>query len=108
MSESSTGATDKPVIEEAEVERIAELCHLELDDDELERMTHDLAEILSYVRQLKQVDVEGVAPTAQVLLEAAAARPDEPQSSLERERFLASAPGHNEDGFVVPAFVDEG
>ncbi|HHH29359.1 MAG TPA: Asp-tRNA(Asn)/Glu-tRNA(Gln) amidotransferase subunit GatC [Polyangiaceae bacterium] len=95
-------------IDEAEVRRIAELCHLELNDDEVTRMTHELGAILGYVRQLQGVNTEGVAPTAHVLVDATTARPDVPRPSLDREAFLSAAPKANEDGFVVPAFVDEG
>lgn len=95
-------------IDEAEVRRIAQLCHLELADAEVATMTEELGAILSYVQQLQGVDVEGVAPTAHVLVDATTARPDVAQASLERSAFLREAPKANDDGFVVPAFVDEG
>ena len=95
-------------ISEAEVRRIAELAHLALDDAEVERMTRELAAILGYVRQLEQVECEGVPATAHVFLEAMPLRPDEPAASLPRDEVLAQAARTAEAGFAVPSFVDEG
>ena len=56
-----------------EVERVAELANLDLEDDEKPRMQRDLNAILDYVAELNELDTTGVAPLAQVteLLEAA-------------------------------------
>jgi aspartyl-tRNA(Asn)/glutamyl-tRNA(Gln) amidotransferase subunit C len=95
-------------IDEAEVRSIARLAHLDLPDDEIQRLTTDLASILAYVQQLEELDVSGVAPTASVLLERLPLRPDAPHESLSHELALREAPRVTEDGFEVPAFVDEG
>ena len=99
---------DEDPIDDEQVRRIAELCHLELDDEEVARMTHELGAILGYVQQLQSVDVEGVSPTAHAIVDVTTAREDVPRASLERRSFLSAAPKANDDGFVVPAFVDEG
>ena len=49
-----------------DVERVAELAHLELAADETPRMVHDLNEILDYVAELNELDTSGVTPLAQV------------------------------------------
>ncbi|MFZ0394732.1 MAG: Asp-tRNA(Asn)/Glu-tRNA(Gln) amidotransferase subunit GatC, partial [Terracidiphilus sp.] len=64
-----------------DVERVAELAHLELAAEEKPRMVRDLNAILDYVAELNQLDTSGVAPLAQVTeLEGAggtsALRPD--------------------------------
>lgn len=95
-------------IEEGEVRRIADLAHLSLSDDEVARMTTELSAVLAHVQALQEVDVEGVAPTAHVLLDALPLRDDVPRPSLSRELALSQAPAAREDGFSVPTFVDEG
>jgi len=97
-----------PTITLEEAQKIARLAHLHLPPDELERLRRDLASILGYVRQLEELDVSGVAPTAHVQIEGHALREDEPASSLPRELALREAPRVAMDGFAVPAFVDEG
>ena len=49
-----------------DVERVAELAHLELAAEEKPRMVRDLNAILDYVAELNQMDTSGVAPLAQV------------------------------------------
>ena len=56
--------TAKVTVEE--VERVAELAHLELTPEETGRMLHDLNAILDYVAELNELDTAGVAPLAQV------------------------------------------
>lgn len=101
-------APSTPPITIEEAQKIAQLAHLDLGPDELARLTHDLANILGYVRQLEEVDVTGVDPTAHVQLERLRLRDDEPGVSLPRELALREAPRVSQDGFAVPAFVDEG
>ncbi len=49
-----------------EVQHVAQLARLRLSPEELEQMQTDLSHILDYIDMLKEVDVTGVAPTAQV------------------------------------------
>ena len=101
MSESTSITAD-------DVRRIARLAHLPVSDEEVARFTRELGEILAYVRQLEEVDVSSVPPTAHAAIERLALRPDEPEASLPREIALREAPRVAMDGFAVPAFVDEG
>lgn len=91
-----------------ELARIARLCHLELGDADLERATRELDGILGYVRLLQELDVSAVPPTAHVQIERLPLRDDEPSPSLPVELALREAPRAVDDGFAVPAFVDEG
>lgn len=49
-----------------QIEHIAKLARLELTEDELDKYGGQLSDILNYIDQLKEVDVAGVLPTAQV------------------------------------------
>lgn len=49
-----------------EIQHIAKLARLELTDAELKKYGDQLSAVLNYVDQLKEVDVKGVLPTAQV------------------------------------------
>lgn len=49
-----------------DVLRLAKLSKLELTDDELNDFSHDLTQIIEYVEQLAQVNLDGLEPTSQV------------------------------------------
>ena len=49
-----------------DVLKLARLARLELTEEEIEKYSHELTEILQYVEQLQQVDVTGLEPTSQV------------------------------------------
>lgn len=88
-----------------EVRHVAKLARLRLSDAELEQMREQLSEILDAVNALQEVDIEGVAPTAQVTDVVNVVRPDEVRPSLPVEEALAGA-AHRQDDFfkVKPVF----
>jgi aspartyl-tRNA(Asn)/glutamyl-tRNA(Gln) amidotransferase subunit C len=101
--------TAKVTVED--VERVAELAHLQLAPDETPRMLHDLNAILDYVAELNQLDTTGVAPLAQVsdLGDAAGTgvvRGDVIEPSLDRATVLAQAPETDQVFFKVPKVIE--
>ncbi len=75
-----------------DVERIAALARLALTDEERSLLATQLAEILSYARQIQQVDTSGVPPTSHAFDAQRALRPDTTSPSLDRDQTLANAP----------------
>jgi aspartyl-tRNA(Asn)/glutamyl-tRNA(Gln) amidotransferase subunit C len=49
-----------------DVLKLARLARLTLSDEEVEKYQKELSEILKYVEQLQNADVEGLEPTSQV------------------------------------------
>lgn len=49
-----------------EVKHIATLARIGMSEKDLETFSHDLTAILDWIEQLKEVDVEGVEPTAHI------------------------------------------
>jgi len=100
--------TAKVTVED--VERVAELAHLELKPEETGAMLHDLNAILDYVAELNELDTAGVAPLAQVteLLDAAEGglRGDRVLASLDRRTVLAEAPETDGVFFKVPKVIE--
>lgn len=90
-----------------DVLHVAKLARLELEEPEIQRMIHDLGEILEYVGELAAIDTTDVAPTAQVAVDRAPLRADERRPGLPHDTALAAAPRVVEGAFAVPAFVDE-
>lgn len=94
-----------------DVERVAELAHLQLAADETPRMVQDLNAILDYVAELNELDTSGVAPLAQVTeLDGAggatALRQDEPVPSLARSAVMPQSPDTDGAFFKVPKVIE--
>ncbi len=90
-----------------EVEHVARLARLRLSPEELEKMRVQLSNILDYIDMLKEVDVAGVPPTAQVTDLLNILRADEVRPSLPREDVLMNAPDQQDGMFRVKAIFDE-
>ena len=98
-------------VTEKDVERVAELAHLELAPEETGRMLRDLNAILDYVAELSELDTAGVAPLAQVSELGDAAGPNAPRAdqlvpSLQRNVVMPQAPESDGAFFKVPKVIE--
>lgn len=96
----------------AEVERVAELAHLELTSEERGRMLHDLNVILDYVAELDELDTAGVEPLAEVSelqIEGGETglRRDSLVPSLDRGAVMPHAPETDGAFFKVPKVIEK-
>jgi aspartyl-tRNA(Asn)/glutamyl-tRNA(Gln) amidotransferase subunit C len=92
-------------ITRTDVEKVALLARLRLSEAELDTLTDELAQIITYVDHLAEVDTEGVEPMAHAVEVSNVFSTDEVQPSLSREQALANAPSRNERGYLVPAVL---
>jgi aspartyl-tRNA(Asn)/glutamyl-tRNA(Gln) amidotransferase subunit C len=84
-----------------EVEHIAGLARLELDEAELARYCQQLSAILEAMAQLRHLDMGDLAADTPGAAEAAL-RPDEPRPALDRDALLANAPETEDRQFRIP------
>jgi aspartyl-tRNA(Asn)/glutamyl-tRNA(Gln) amidotransferase subunit C len=91
------------MIDREQVLHVAKLARLRLSDEEVERMTGELSQILEHVEQMEALDLDGVEPTSHVVELENVLRDDVPRDSLSRERALEGAPEAAADGFRVPS-----
>jgi aspartyl-tRNA(Asn)/glutamyl-tRNA(Gln) amidotransferase subunit C len=89
------------MIDRAEVQHVARLARLRLDDGEVEQMSSELSAVLGHIEKLSELDLEGVPPTSHVTDVVNVLREDEPRPSLSTERALESAPEVAAGGFSV-------
>lgn len=92
--------------DEKELEKLAKLCRIECTEDEKKALHKQLAHVLKYVEQLKEVDTTGVEPCYRVLETLSnVMREDEVGELLPRELFLANAPAHVGGMIRVPPVI---
>ena len=94
-------------ISKEQVEHVAKLARLEVSENEKAMFARQLSAILTYMDQLKEVDTEGVEPTATVLPTENVFREDEVKPSLTQERALANAPDQADGFFRVPKILED-
>lgn len=91
-----------------EIQHIAKLARLELSDAEFEKYGGQLSAVLDYIDQLKEVDVRGVEPTAQVTGLENVLREDEVKDWDVKEiaEALADAPEREERFIKVKRVIE--
>jgi aspartyl-tRNA(Asn)/glutamyl-tRNA(Gln) amidotransferase subunit C len=94
-------------ISREQVEHVARLARLSLTEEEAERYTEQLNDILGFAEKLNELDTDDVEPTSHVLPMANVLREDERRPSLPREKALANAPDQKDGMFRVPAVFEE-
>jgi aspartyl-tRNA(Asn)/glutamyl-tRNA(Gln) amidotransferase subunit C len=93
-------------ITRADIEKIAQLAHLELAEEELNMFGPQMAKIVSHVEQLDEIDTKNVEPALGGLTPEGAttdsSRNDEIRGSLGQKIALAEAPDPAAGHFRVP------
>ena len=100
MTDGSAGLT------RADVEHVARLARLALTDDEVDRLTGELAAVLDHARDVAALELDGVPPTAHPLPLRNVLRADEVRPSLDRDEVLDAAPATEDGRFRVPRILD--
>ena len=78
-----------------EINHLLELAHLELSNEEKEKIAHDLAKILEYVNKLQEVKTDNLEPMAGGTISKNILRDDEINSqklNLEKEGYFEVPP----------------
>lgn len=92
-------------ISKEEVEKIAHLARLDIDDRLKDVLSEQLSHILDYMDKLKDADVEGVKPASGAAFMDNVLREDEARPSPGPDVTLANAPEKDEDFYLVPRVV---
>ncbi len=90
-----------------EVERIAALAKLRFSEEEKVQFAAEFNQMLEYVDQLNELDLDAVEATTHPLRSDAPLREDAVQPSLPRAEVLANAPASHDGYFSVPKVIGE-
>ncbi|MGD8514262.1 MAG: Asp-tRNA(Asn)/Glu-tRNA(Gln) amidotransferase subunit GatC [Granulosicoccaceae bacterium] len=90
----------------SDVEKIAHLARLAIDEADVDGYAGELSKILELVEQMKAVDTSGVAPMAHPLDAVQRLRADEVTEENCREQFQAIAPAVEDGLFLVPKVIE--
>jgi aspartyl-tRNA(Asn)/glutamyl-tRNA(Gln) amidotransferase subunit C len=93
-------------IKKEEVAYVAHLARLEFSNEEMEKFTLQLNDILLYMDKLNEVTAEGQEPLTHAIILQNAFRDDMVKPSLSREEALANAPQERVDCYRVPKVIE--
>lgn len=93
------------MISKNDILKVAGLAKLKLSDQEVERLTSDLGQILAYVEKLNGLDLKDVVATSHASGGANVFREDRVELSHLQESILEQAPDHDGGAFRVPRIL---
>ncbi|MBQ9244924.1 Asp-tRNA(Asn)/Glu-tRNA(Gln) amidotransferase subunit GatC [bacterium] len=81
-----------------DVKHVAKLARLELTDDEINKYSKQLGDILKYVEQMNEIDTTGIEPMPHAIPVYNVMREDIVKYEQTKQELMANAP-YEEDGF---------
>jgi aspartyl-tRNA(Asn)/glutamyl-tRNA(Gln) amidotransferase subunit C len=88
------------------VQYVANLARINLTNEELDKFSYQLNDILGYIDQLKEVDISKIPPTSHVLPIKNVKRKDELQKSFDVQSVLKNSPQKEGLFFKVPKVIE--
>lgn len=94
-------------ITKEEIKNIALLSRLSITDEKMDETEKALSDILTYVDQLNELNLEGVTPMPHAVDLPNVLREDVMKPSLDHDLALSNAPEEDNGCFRVPRVVQE-
>ena len=93
-------------LEKADIEKIAHLARLQIEEQDIPEYARSLSSILELVEQMSTVDTNGIVPMAHPLDVAQRLRADVVTEANQREKFQAIAPATENGLYLVPKVIE--
>lgn len=93
-------------LERSDVEKIAHLARLGLEEADISRTTDTLNNILGLIDAMQAVDTDGVEPLAHPLETTQRLRADEVTEENRRDAYQAIAPAVEDGLYLVPKVIE--
>ena len=86
--------------------KVAHLARIAVAEDQLDTLAGELSNILDFMEQLNEVDVDGIEPMTSVEPMRLKRRVDEVTDGGYQDKILKNAPDAREGFFAVPKVVE--
>ena len=86
--------------------KVAHLARIRVEEDRLPALAQEFNDILGFIEQLNEVDVDGVEPMTSVTPMRLKRREDVVTDGDQQEKVLKNAPDAREGFFAVPKVVE--
>lgn len=88
-----------------DVEHVAKLARLAIDDEEKEMFRRQLSDVLDHARRISEVDTSGTEPTSHAVPAVNVFREDEKRPSISNEDAVRNASWAVDGEFKVPRII---
>jgi aspartyl-tRNA(Asn)/glutamyl-tRNA(Gln) amidotransferase subunit C len=92
-------------VNDALIDKLANLAKLKFDAGEKEEIKNDLQKMIAFIEKLNELDTTGIAPLLHMTDEVNVLREDEIKGSMSRVEALRNAPLHDGQFFKVPKVI---
>ena len=93
-------------LDKTEVEKIAQLARLHIDDNEASEVAGRISDILELINKMQAVDTSEVEPLSHPLDAVQRLRPDEVTEVIDRDSLQEIAPNHDAGLYLVPKVIE--
>lgn len=90
------------------LKKLAVLARLEIPEEAEEGLISDLQQMVTFIEQLQEVEVEGVEPMISPVHHPFNGTADVAEPALDRDRMLNQAPDRQGPFFRLPKIVEKG
>ena len=93
-------------IDENTAAKVAKLARIEVESQDLKALAKEFNDILGFIEQLNEVDVEGIEPMTSVTPQKLIRRSDNVTDGNKQTSVLNNAPTSREGFYAVPKVVE--
>lgn len=93
-------------LEKSDVEKIAHLARLQIDDTEAQEVASRISSILDMIDQMQGIDTDAVVPLAHPFDAVQRLRPDVITEDNQREYLQQNAPATQDGLYLVPKVIE--
>ena len=94
------------MVNKEEIKHIADLSMLNLSEEEIQKFTAHMQDIVEFANKVNSLDTEGVTESAFALDTFNVFRKDEVSESFDREELLQNAPSSNGEAYSLPSMMN--
>ena len=93
------------MIDDALLDKLANLSRLEFEQDEREELKIELGKMFTFIEKLNELDTTGVEPLLHMSENQDVFRADEVKNQISKEDAFKNAPLHDNEFFKVPKVI---
>jgi len=90
------------MVSKEDIEYVAKLAKLRLTEEEKEKLTPQMADIIDFANRISEINTDGIKETAHILEMNNVFREDEVKASYNRDDILMNAPQKEAGCIIVP------